>query len=344
MRNMLYRNQELRTPSATVRTPTLFPVRNIGKRSSDNTPSYHESISDLNTAMVNSFAIHQHEDLRTEVADQGIHELIGFDGVVFADSGGFDLTESNSPPESEKILRIQERMEADIWATLDLPLLPDMSEKRKEERKQKNIEFALEASESKDAPGLLYASVHGHDPRTIRNSINYLEKHGEFDGFALGGLVPLRTDYSKVIDLVLAARTATDKPLHVFGLGGLLYQPLLMYLGVDTFDSTAFIRCGSHRRYFVPGFGDHNISDFNRLEQPPCPCPVCSQNTLSEVRESRNLVTKHNLWALVTEVRRFKWMIEIGEDVENYLDLRYEGNDVTKRAFNIAKQRVRRLS
>lgn len=341
---MLYRSRELSTPSATVRTPALFPVRNIGKRSSDNTPSYHESISDLNTAMVNTFAIYQRDDLREKIRDSSIHELIEFDGVIFADSGGFDLMESDSPPDSDHILKMQERMKADIWATLDLPLLPDMSESRKEERKQRNIEFALEASQNKKAPGLLYASVHGHDPRTIRNSINYLDKQGDFDGFALGGLVPLRTDYSKVIDLVLAARTATEKPLHVFGLGGLLYQPLLMYLGVDTFDSTAFIRCGSHRRYFVPGFGDHNISDFDRLEQPPCSCPVCSQHTLSEVRESRDLVTKHNLWALVTEVRRFKWMIEIGEDVENYLDLRYEGNDVTKRAFNIAKQRVRRLS
>jgi tRNA-guanine family transglycosylase len=341
---MLYRSRELETPSAIVRTPTLFPVRNIGKRSSDNTPAYHESIADLNTAMVNTFALLQRDDLRNEVQERGVHGTIDFEGVVFADSGGFDLAESDSHPDSEKILTLQREMNADILATLDLPLLPDMPETQKEERKQQNIEFALDAAEMKEGPGLLYASVHGHDPRTVRNSINYLENHGDFDGFALGGLVPLRTDYSKVIDLVLAARTATDKPLHVFGLGGLLYQPLLMYLGVDTFDSTAFIRCGSHRRYFVPGFGDHNISDFDRLENPPCSCPVCSQHTLSEVRESRNLVTKHNLWALVTEVRRFKWMIEIGEDIENYLDLRYEGNDVTKRAFNIAKQRVRRLS
>lgn len=341
---MLYQSRVLQTPSREIRTPTLFPVRNIGKRSSDNTPTYSDSIADLNTAMVNAYALHQRENLREEAAESGIHDLIGFKGVVFADSGGFDLTNDDSPPEPEEILQMQESMGADILATLDLPLLPDMPESEKEERKKRNIEFALEAAKNKESPGLLYASVHGHDRRTIRNSINYLEKNGEFDGFALGGLVPLRTDYSKVIDLVLAARTATDKPLHVFGLGGLLYQPLLMYLGVDSFDSTAFIRCGSHRRYFVPGFGDHSMKDFEELEHLPCPCPVCSQHTFSEVRASRDLVTKHNLWALITEVRRFKWIIETGQDVESYLDLRFEGNEVTKRAFNIAKQRVRRLS
>lgn len=341
---MLYQSRVLQTPSREIRTPTLFPVRNIGKRSSDNTPSYSESIADLNTAMVNAYALHQRENLRREAAENGIHDLIGFEGVVFADSGGFDLTNDDSPPKPEEILHMQEGMGADILATLDLPLLPDMPGSKKEERKNRNIEFALEAAKNKESPGLLYASVHGHDPRTIRNSINYLEKNGEFDGFALGGLVPLRTDYSKIIDLVLAARTATDKPLHVFGLGGLLYQPLLMYLGVDSFDSTAFIRCGSHRRYFVPGFGDHSMKDFEELEYLPCPCPVCSQHTFSEVRASRDLVTKHNLWALITEVRRFKWIVEAGQDVESYLDLRFEGNEVTKRAFKIAKQRVRRLS
>lgn len=340
---MLYRSMELDTPSGSLRTPTLFPVRNIGKRSSDNTPAYADSISDLNTAMVNAHAFLQNQSLNKQIASRSIHDLIGFRGIVFADSGGFDLIEGNIDPRPIEVLRVQEQMDADIIATLDVPIQPGISSSQAQDRLQQSIDLALTVSEEKDSSALLYASVHGHDPRTIRNSINYLERHGEFDGFALGGLVPLRSDYSKVIDLVLAARTTTEKPLHVFGLGGLLYQPLLMYLGVDSFDSSAFIRCGSHRRYFVPGFGDHTMQDFADLDQLPCSCPVCSQHSLEEVKESRDLVTKHNLWALVTEVRRFKWMIEIGEDVENYLDLRFEGNPVTKRAYKIAKQRIRHL-
>lgn len=340
---MLHRTQELQTPNGELKTPTLFPVRNIGKRSSDNTPAYQESIPDLNTAMVNSLAIKNHDALSDSISE-GIHSIIDFDGVVFADSGGFDLQESQDTPEPEEIIETQQRLGADIYATLDQPVLPDMSSKKKDERIQQNIKFALKASEIKDSDALLYATVHGHDPRTIRNSIKHLEKKGDFDGYALGGMVPIRSNYSKVIDLVLAARTATDKPLHVFGLGGLLYQSLLMYLGVDSFDSSAFIRCGSHRRYFVPGFGDHTMSEFSNLDHLPCACPVCSEHTLDEVKASRDLITQHNLWALTVELRRFKWMIEMGEDVENYLDLRFEGNDVTQRAFKIAKQKVRKLS
>jgi hypothetical protein len=37
-------------------------------------------------------------------------------------------------------------------------------------------------------------------------------------------------------------------------------------------------------------------------------------------------------------------MAASGEDVEAYLDLRFQGNDVTQRAYRIAKQQVRRLT
>jgi tRNA-guanine family transglycosylase len=340
---MLHDTRELQTPSGELKTPTLFPVRNIGKRSTDNTPDY-QSIPDLNTAMINSHSIYTNDSVKKEIESQSVHQIMDFDGVVFADSGGFDFRNNPELPEPEEILKTQQQLEADIFATLDLPLLPEMSSSKKQERINKSIKFAERASEAKQGEALLYATIHGHDARTIQNSIQYLEKNGKFDGFALGGMVPLRSNYTKVIELVLAARKATEKPLHVFGLGGLLYQLLLMYLGVDSFDSSAFIRCGSHRRYFVPGFGDHNMSEFESIEHLPCSCPVCSEHTYSEVRASRELVTKHNLWALVLEVRKFRWMVEAGEDVENYLDLRFEGNEVTKRAYETAKQKIRRLN
>lgn len=340
---MLFRKKKLKTPSGQIDTPILFPVRNIGEKSKDNTPGY-TSISDLNTAMVNTMAIQEKESVFSQIEESRIHEIIDFKGVVFADSGGFDLRNSKSTPSPQKILEVQEKMNADIYATLDLPIMPGMRSEEKLKRIKTNIKSALEISKEKESDALLYASIHGHKPKTIRNSIKYLEKRGNFDGYALGGLVPIQFNYSKVFDLVLAARLATDKPLHVFGLGGLLYQHLLMYLGVDSFDSTAFIRCGSHRSYFVPGFRDHPMEDFENMEHLPCSCPVCSQNSLSEIKKDRNLVTKHNLWVLVTEMRRFKWAVEVGKDVEKYLDSRFQGNRVTKKAFQLAKQKVRRLT
>jgi tRNA-guanine family transglycosylase len=136
----------------------------------------------------------------------------------------------------------------------------------------------------------------------------------------------------------------TDKHLHVYGLGGIVYQPLLLYLGVDSFDSTAFIRSAGNRNYLIPGFGGEELHNIEEIKRLPCSCPVCSSRTYDEIRADRNLLTKHNLWALVTELRRFRYMAAAGEDIEPYLDLCSQRTSVTQRPYRISKQQVRRLA
>lgn len=344
---MLYRRQTLSTPHGALETPVLFPVRNIGKRSSDNTPEYTDEIPDLSTAMVNARSIRQREPQWDRI--QNGEDLRGEMGVpqstiVFADSGGFDFRSEELDTTPEKSLETQQAIEADILGTVDVPLSRENRERENDRRVEENIQRALAASNSYDGDGLLFASVHGYDPETIRNGIRYLEQNGEFDGYALGSLVPIRTDYEKVTKLILAARRATDKHLHAYGLGGLVYQPLLLYCGVDSFDSSAFIRSAGNRNYLIPGFGGEELRNIENLEYLPCACPVCKDRTLDTVREDRNALAMHNLWALTLELRRFRYMVEAGEDIESYLDLRFRGNGVTARAYKLAKQQVRRLA
>jgi tRNA-guanine family transglycosylase len=325
----------------------LIPVRNIGKRSSDNTPAYVESIPDLNTAMVNARAIRQRDPqwnrLQNGATLRG--EMDVPEGtVVFADSGGFDFqTESvdTTPAES---LETQRALDADIYGTVDVPLARDNRAAENQRRVERSAEYALEASDAHDGDALLFASVHGYDPETVRNTLQYLESRGEFDGYALGSMVPIRTDYEKVTKLILAARRATEKHLHVYGLGGIVYQPLLLYLGVDSFDSSAFVRSAGNRNYLVPGFGGTELGRVEELSHLPCSCPVCRERSFEAIRADRDLLTEHNLWSLVTELRRFRYMAASGEDVEAYLDLRFQGNEVTRRAYRVAKQQVRRLT
>ena len=340
---MLHQPKQLETQNGVVSTPVFYPVRNLGKKSSDNTPEYFDMIPDLNTAMVNSLAIDQNESLSFP-NDTTIHDHLDFNGIVFADSGGFDLTNQEKPVSIREIVDVQVKMEADIIATIDLPVLPDMREKKKNKRIQKTIEFAEQTEEYHDGKALLFATVQGHNPRTLKNTIQYHNQNGDFDGYALGSLVPIRSNYKKTIDLILAARCATDKPIHVFGLGGILYQSLLLYLGVDSFDSSAYIRCAANKRYFMPGFGVQDIRGLTELDYLPCGCPVCTNYSIAEIKQSRKRLTQHNLWALMIELRRFKWIIEEDRDIEHYLDLRFSGNEVTKRAFQIAKQKIRHLS
>ncbi|WP_415380486.1 tRNA-guanine transglycosylase [Halosimplex sp. TS25] len=344
---MLYRHRSLETPHGTVETPVLFPVSNIGKRSSDNTPEYTDSIPDLPTAMVNARAIRNREPqwnrLQGESTLRGEMD-VSDETIIFADSGGFDFQQNEVDTTPEETLETQSQIEADIYGTVDVPLSRDNRQAENQRRISRSIDLALEASERHDGDALLFGSVHGYDPETVRNSIRHLERNGEFDGYALGSLVPIRTDYEKVTKIILAARRATEKHLHVYGLGGVTYQPLLLYLGVDSFDSSAFIRSAGNRNYLIPGFGGEPMKNIEELSHLPCACPICSTRRFDAVRDDRDLLVQHNLWALALELRRFRYMAAAGEDLEGYLDLRFQGNEVTNRAFQLAKQQVRRLT
>lgn len=344
---MLYRERTLGLPHGELETPVLFPVRNLGKRSSDNTPTYVGTIPEFNGAMINARAIRNRDPMWNRLTGEtSLREELDVpdDTIVFADSGGFDFAAEEVDTTPRETLETQSALEADIYGTVDIPLSRENRAAENQRRISTNVEKAIEASEVFSSEGFLLASVHGYDPETIRNTIRYLEAHGEFDGYGLGSMVPIRTDYAKVTKLILAARTATDKHLHVYGLGGIVYQPLLLYLGVDSFDSSAFIRTASNRNYLIPGFGGQELHEIEALEHLPCPCPVCGSRSLSEIREDRTALTQHNLWALAIELRRFRYVVEAGRDIEEYLDLRFQGNPVTERAYETAKQQVRRLA
>ncbi len=343
---MLYRRRELDLPNGNLDTPVLFPVRNLGKRSSDNTPTYVGDIPDFSSAIINARSIRNRDPMWNRLTN-GVtlrEEMdVPEDTIVFADSGGFDFTSGEVDTTPKETLETQRQLDADIYGTVDVPLSRNNRAAENQERIERSIQFALEASDHHDGDSLLLASVHGYDPESIRNSIQYLEKYGDFDGYALGSLVPIRTDYGKVTSLVLAARKATEKHLHVYGLGGLVYQPLLLYLGVDSFDSSAFIRAAGNRNYLIPGFGGEELQNIEEMKRLPCPCPICGQRTLNDIRQDRTALTQHNLWALATELRRFRYVAESERDIENYLDLRFRGNEVTQRAYKTAKQQIRRL-
>ena len=344
---MLYRERTLATSHGEIQTPVLFPVRNVGKRSSDNTPEYTDTIPELRTGMVNTRAIRRRTPLWERLGEgTTLRDEMGVPDstVLFADSGGFDFRSSELDITPTETLETQRQIGADIYGTVDVPLSRENRDAENQQHMSENIERALVASDHHRGDALLFASVHGYDSKSIRNGLQYLEKYGDFAGYAIGSLVPVRTDYKRVTKILLAARRATDKHLHVYGLGGLVYQPLLLYLGIDSFDSSAFIRSAGNRNYLVPGFGGTELHTISQLDYLPCSCPICGERSLETIRANRDLLTKHNLWALTTELRRFRYMVAAGEDIESYLDLRFKGNSVTERAYKMAKQQVRRLA
>jgi len=305
----LARTGELDTKHGTLDTPALFPVHNLGAEGGWNTPRYWEKYPHINTAMFNAsfLSMNRGGHLGT-ILQLGVHRFIRFFGIAFADSGGFIYKKYRLTLKPERVLEIQEKMGVDIASTLDYPIqCKALSENSNIAHTIKNAKLAL--SLRKDSKMLLFASVNGYDPIVLRNGVKHLKKQGSFDGFAIGSLMPRYSNYRLLVDLILAAKLETgNTPIHVYGLGSPLIVHLLIYLGVDSFDSSYFVVASGKRNFSVPGYGRTEIRDLHDSESL-CQCPVCQKHSLSELRKSRELLTLHNLWTLWDEIEQMKTAI-----------------------------------
>jgi queuine/archaeosine tRNA-ribosyltransferase len=181
---------------------------------------------------------------------------------IFIDSGGFKLMNSNTfgaaPSEGgsendwglytnpESILGLQLDFGADIVATLDYPVPPNLNAEEREERMWRSIESSIEclqllenpsqfdtetllnptvaerietggfnpAAGGQERPGV-YIAIHGHDDEWvswyIQKFIERVEEEGledSFEGFAIGSLVPLRSSIDVLVNIVHGAKQA----------------------------------------------------------------------------------------------------------------------------------------
>ena len=338
----LARVGKLKTKHGFLSTPVLFPVHDLGSEGGWNTPRYWEKFPHINTAMFNAsvLALNRGGHLGTMLRI-GIHRFLRFFGVAFVDSGGFLYRKYRLGLRPQKILEIQEKIGADIASTLDYPIsCKALSENYNIIRTVNNAKMA--ASLRKDSEMLLFASIHGYDPTVIRNVIKHLKKHGRFDGFAIGSLMPKYSNYSLLVDLILAAKLeAREMPIHVYGLGSPLVTHLLIYLGVDSFDSSYFVVAAGKRNYAIPGFGRIEFKDLHKYSSEiKCQCPICKTTPIQELRKSRDLLTFHNLWTLWNEIDQVKIAIKENR-LEKYLEERLSRAKWAKKALEYAKRRVR---
>jgi len=344
--NDIARIGKLETAHGSIKTPTVFPVHNLGADGGWNTPRYWEVFPNIRTAMFNAYYIlANRRKIRDKlVASKGIHNFLNYPGVAFVDSGGFLTLRRGITIDQEKILQIQELSGADIASTVDFPFLIKNNSLTIAESILRSIENAKDATKlRKRADMLLFASVHGNDPRIISNVLKHLAKYSVFDGFAVGSMVPIRSNLRLLVDLIFSARQAVpEKPLHVYGLGGILSTPLLVYLGADSFDSTSFIICGGKRQYFVPNYTYVSMKRIAELNELPCACPICSSKTIQEIRENRTLISLHNLWVLWYEIKQVQFAIA-EQRLESYIKERYTRNPIALKAFEYAKRKVKRI-
>ena len=234
-----------------------------------------------------------------------------YEGALFLDSGGFkllyktglDLEEFgiHKETEAEDILNLQLGFEGDIVASLDYPLPPNLARPEAETRMEQSLANAVRAAErlttnTAEIPTVpyLYTCCHGQSGEDIASYVHRVfAQMGDMlpsFGLAVGSLVPFRgkndSEIMELLNAVVQAIPETRRdttPVHAFGVSGAL-TPLLAYIGVDTFDSSAYIQTSRSLVYSHPD--TQKKLRIMEMDEIDCNCYICEAYPLQEIQQA----------------------------------------------------------
>lgn len=306
----------LELDGVSVETPLLMPVFNIGSP----TVSVDElrDLFDVRVLMTNSYMLLKDEVLKEKVLKDGIHETLGFDGLIATDSGSYQLMNYGYVETSNKeIIRFQEDIGSDIASFLDIPSVPDTFKPRAKTQLEETLKRSVEAQEAKF---LVNAGVQGGKYLDLRKKA--AESIGaRFPLVAVGGIVPLMSSYrfSELVDILATVRQnmPADRVVHAFGLGHPMLFSLAVALGCDLFDSASYALFAKDDRYLTVE-GTIKLGD---MRYNSCTCPVCTEHGMrikNLVGDDRvHALALHNLHVCFAEMRAVKQSIMSGRLFEH---------------------------
>jgi 7-cyano-7-deazaguanine tRNA-ribosyltransferase len=253
-----------------------------------------------------------------EARRRGIHDIIGYDGAVMTDSGGYQVLEYGSVEVEPAVMaQFEKDIRSDVPIPLDKPTGYGLEYERAKEyvaTTLKNSQETLDVVGETDA--IWVGPVQGAEHSDlVEHSARELDRMG-FKLMALGSPVELMEAYEFAMlarMIVAAKKVIPAKPVHLFGAGHPLTIPLAVALGCDMFDSASYMLYAKDGRYMTP----NGTARIDELAYLPCQCPVCSSRSLQELRgmqvDERTIeVAKHNLYVIKTEVDAVKQAIMDG--------------------------------
>lgn len=309
----------LKTRSGIVETPAFFPVVNPVRQKRD-VPAEKVMSIGFTQVITNAYIIKQvYGDKAKELTVRGIIE---FGGVIMTDSGAYQILRYGRERikiDPVEIATYQREIRSDIAVIADIPTRDDASYEEARESVEETLRRARATIERvKDDDTIWVLPIQGgvHLDLVTRSA----EEAKAIDGYsmyAIGSPVTVLEKYGfkKVVDMVATAKAILplDKPVHLFGGGHPLIIPLMVALGVDSFDSASYILYARDGRYMTED-STYRLTD---LEYLPCECEVCSKHTpkdLMELEESdrTRLLSIHNLHVINREIKRVKTAVKEG--------------------------------
>ena len=154
-------------------------------------------------------------------------------------------TDTINPSE---VIELQEQI-ADVAFSLDFPIPPGQEKRAAKKRLNLTIDnafWAIENRRRRDLP--LFACVQGWDEESYLDCARAYESSA-FEGIAIGGLIPRMRNEEFVLNLVKRIRVIhPTKHIHVFGIGQPELVKKLFEHGIDSVDSSTYVKMAAEGR------------------------------------------------------------------------------------------------
>jgi 7-cyano-7-deazaguanine tRNA-ribosyltransferase len=232
------------------------------------------------------------------------------------DSGAFQLMDYGEVSiTNEEITQFQEDIGTDIGVFLDIPV-----KKGTYEESQISLQETLQRADDHIRQRNLTDSILWAGPIQGGKYLDLIKTscvemaQKDFTLHPIGSVVPLLEtyDFETVVKIILTVKQhiPPNRPIHLFGAGHPMFFAVAVFLGIDMFDSAAYVLYAKDNRY-ITVFGTEYLKN---LEYLPCSCNICQNYSAAELiqldQETRTiLLAKHNLIVSLEELRRIKQAI-----------------------------------
>ena len=300
----------LQTKTSKFETPALLPVIHPVRQL---VPCSEIRAMGFEAVMTNAYTTFK--GLQTR-AHEGIHRIIGYDGSIMTDSGGYQVLEFGSVEvDPLEMARFEEKIGSDIAIILDKPTGLHVTKNFARKTVLETLDSARKTIESLTRSDIIWTLPiqGGKYLDLVRMSAKQSSKL-DFGCYALGSPVEVMEEYdfALLVQMIRASNSnlPQHRPFHLFGAGHPLIIPLAVALGCDMFDSASYMLYARNDRYL----SSSGTIRLEKLEFLPCTCKVCTKFTARELKglkaEERVLnVARHNLYTLKQVIEETKQAI-----------------------------------
>ena len=312
-KDLLARIGTLTTKSGSFQTPHMFPVVDPNRPVLD--PKFYLE-SGIRAIMTNAYLLKRG---RPGQLPKDVHGTLGFKETVATDSGAYQILEyGHVGVKPAEIVAYQEKIDTDIGVILDFPTGFHSDARRAGWTVDETVRRADEALKRIKRTDILWVGpVQGgvHIKEVGRSAVEMGKR--PFSIYALGSPTELMEAqrFDVLVDMIVAAKKGLphSRPLHLFGAGHPAMFPFIVALGCDMFDSAAYALYARTGRYLT----SDGTQELAEIEEFACMCKICDNINPEEMRhldttEREQLLSKHNLLACCSELRRIREAIRKG--------------------------------